>query len=94
MSLIPMDNAHFVIALQNDTNQMYENIKWAKERFSMYNQNCTVGNMTSAGISAGDQSAILAFITDLSRLVTLYSGSVPSNSADYIFDINAIRGIS
>ena len=93
MAIIPLDNAHFTQALLNDALQMRTFIDFVNARYSVYNQSCSTANMTAAGISSGDQSTVLAFIADLSRLTQLMSGTVPSNAANITYDVNAILGI-
>ncbi len=93
MAIIPLDNAHFTQALLNDALQMRTFIDFVNARYSVYNQSCSTSNMTAAGLSSGDQSTVLAFISDLYRLTQLMSGTVPSNAANITYDVNAILGI-
>src|SRR6266571_91492 len=71
MAIVPIDNAHLTQSLLNDAMQMRTFVQWIEARYSVYNQNCSTANMTAAGISSGDQTTVLAFIADLSRINTL-----------------------
>ncbi len=93
MAIVPIDNAHLTQSLLNDAMQMRTFVQWIEARYSVYNQNCSTANMTAAGISSGDQTTVLAFIADLSRINTLAGGTVPSNAANIAYDVNAILGI-
>ena len=93
MAIVPLDSAHFTIALQNDAQYWRTVIEWARTRYPVYTQNCTAANMTTAGISSADQAIVLAFIADLSRFVTLSQGTIPGSAADMAFDVNAIFGM-
>lgn len=93
MSFIPMSQANIQLMLQNDAQQLRTFIDWVGQRYQSYAQNCTTQNMTSAGVAAADQNAILAFIGDLNRLKTLMGGTLPSDATDMKFDCAAILGI-
>lgn len=93
MALIPIDNAHIQQILQNDTQQMRTMISWLEQRNTSYSQNMTTANMTSAGVSSGDQTAILAFIADVSRLVTFLHGTLPGVAADVRVDVANVLGV-
>jgi ribosomal protein L18 len=93
MSLIPMDAAHIQQIIQNDSQQMRTMISWLEQRNVSYGQNMTTGNMTTAGIAAGDQTAILAFIADVARLVTFLHGTLPGVAADVRIDIANVLGV-
>jgi len=93
MTFIPMSLANMQLMLQNDAQQMRSYIDWVNDRYQSYNQNMTTDNMTAAGISSGDQGAILAFIGDLNRLKTLMSGTLPGDATDTRYDCAAILGI-
>jgi ribosomal protein L18 len=93
MSLIPIDAAHIAQTIQNDANQMRTMISWLEQRNVTYGQNMTTANMTTASIAAGDQTAILAFIADVSRLVTFLHGTLPGVAADCRIDIAGVLGV-
>lgn len=93
MSLIPVDINNLKLKFQDDTQQMWTFIQWVERRYQAYNQNCTVENMTNAGISANDQGAILAFIGDLNRLKMLMNNQMPPDTTDMKYDCDAILGV-
>lgn len=93
MSVIPTNSANIQLMLQNDAQELRRVLYWVEQRYQSYNQNCTVDNMTSAGISAQDQASILAFIGDLNRLKTLASGTLPGDATDMHYDCAAVLGI-
>ncbi len=93
MSFIAMTNAQFQQMLQNDAQQMRTFIAWLQERNTTYAQNCSGANMTGAGISSGDQTIILAFAADLSRLVTFCGGTLPGVAANISIDITNVLGM-
>ena len=93
MALIPIDTAHIQQIIQNDAQQMRTMISWLEQHNTSYSQNMTAANMTTAGIAAGDQTAILAFIADVSRLVTFVHGTLPTVAADVRIDIAGVLGV-
>lgn len=93
MSLVPIDSAHIQQTLLNDTQQMRIFLGWLHDRNVVYGQNMTTVNMTTAGIAAADQTAILAFIADIARLVTFTNGTLPAVAANINIDIANILGV-
>lgn len=93
MSFIPIDSSHLTVALQNDLQYWRTTIDWAKQRYQAYNQNLTTQVMTNMGIATADQNAILAFVGDLNRFITLAGGTLPGSATDMVFDIQAVLGV-
>lgn len=93
MPLVPLDNTHITNAIIGDAQYLRSVIDWANTRYNVYNQSLTTDAMTAASIASGDQAFILAFIGDLNRLITLASGTVPSNADNMTFNINALLGL-
>jgi hypothetical protein len=93
MAIIPIDNTHIMQMLQNDATQWRATIAWAKQRYQAYNQNLTAANMTTAGVSSGDQAVINAFVGDLNRFIILAGGTIPTSADDMIFNLQAVLGI-
>lgn len=94
MAIVPIDNAHAVLALQNDAQQLISFIQWAQRRYKSLNQNLsTTAQQSAAGFTTtADQNAITAIIGDLNRLQQVMTGTVPTTAADMAFDANAILG--
>ena len=93
MSLIPVDNTHLTVALQNDAQQWRTIIAWAKDRRNAYVQNLTAAQMTTLGITAADQAFIQAFVADLGRFIQLSNGTLPADAANMITNIQGILGV-
>lgn len=94
MAIIPVDNSHALLMLQNDAQQLRTFLDWVSDRYQSYNQNLsTAAQQTAAGFSAtADQNTITAFIGDLNRL-KLISSNQATTPADMRFDLTAILGI-
>lgn len=88
-----MSAQNIQLMLQNDAQQLRTTISWIEQRYQSYAQNCTVDNMTAAGISSDDQASILAFIGDLNRLKSLMNGTLPGDATDMKFGCAAVLGI-
>ena len=93
MSLIPIDSDHIKLALQNDAQQLRSTISWVLERYTTYNWNMGVNNLTAAGISADDQGKILALAADFARLKDFMTGTLPGVAADIRVDVVNIIGV-
>jgi hypothetical protein len=93
VSLIPMDLAHIQVMLQNDAQQMRTMLSWLEERNRTYQQNLTAANMTAAGITTADQTAILAFIADIARMLAYASGTPQAIAGDVRIDITGVLGV-
>jgi hypothetical protein len=94
MAILPVDNAHALLMLQNDAQQMRTFLDWINDRYQSYNQNLsTTAQQTAAGFSVtADQNTITAFIGDLNRL-RLISSNQSTSAADMRYDLTAILGI-
>ena len=92
MSLVAIDSTGIKNAIVGDAQYLRSVIDWATTRYNIYNQNLTTDAMTAASIATADQNFILAFIGDLHRLITLASGTVPSDADNMTFNINALLG--
>jgi hypothetical protein len=93
MAIVAINASNLQLALQNDAQQMRTVIDWVNQRYQSYSQNCTTQNMTAAGIGAGDQNSVLAFIGDFNRLKLLMSGTLPPDATDMKYDAAAILGV-
>jgi hypothetical protein len=94
MAIIPVDSAHATQQLQSDAQFLRTVIQWANTRYNAYNQNLsTTAQMTAAGIAAGDQAIVTAFVGDLNRLLTLAGGTLPASATNMTYDLTAILGI-
>lgn len=93
MTLVAVDNTHITTALINDASYLRSVVQWAQQRYQAYNQNLTTDVMTAASIASGDQTFILAFIADLNRLITLASGTLPSTTDNFEYNITALLGL-
>lgn len=93
MSIIAINAQNMQLALQNDAQQLRTMISWLVQRNVSYSQNMTTANMTAAGISTADQTAILAFVADISRLVTFVNGTLPGVAANISVDITGVLGV-
>ena len=96
MAIIPVDNNHALLMLQNDAQQMRTVLRWAQDRYNAYNQNLsTAAQMTAAGISAtADQNTVTAFVGDLNRLQQIMTGTLPASATNMQFDLQAVLGIA
>jgi hypothetical protein len=94
MAILPVDNAHALLMLQNDAQQLRTTLDWIADRYQSYNQNLsTVAQQTAAGFSVtADQNTITAFIGDLNRL-RLISSNQSTSASDMRYDLTAILGI-
>jgi hypothetical protein len=94
MAILPVDNAHALLMLQNDAQQMRTFLDWIADRYQSYNQNLsTQAQQVAAGFSVtADQNTITAFIGDLNRLRLISSGQ-STTAADMRYDLTAILGI-
>lgn len=95
MAILPVDNQHALLMLQNDAQQLRTFIDWATDRYNAYNQNLsTATQQSNAGFTvAADQATITAFIGDLNRLVQLSGGTLPAAATNMRFDLQAVLGI-
>jgi hypothetical protein len=93
MALIPIDGQHIQNILQNDAQQLRTMISWLAERNRTYQQNMTAANMTAAGISSADQTAILAFVTDINLMMAYARGSPQAVAGDIRIDIAGVLGV-
>lgn len=93
MSLVALSSTNITNAIISDAQYLRSVIDWANTRYNIYNQNLTTDAMTAASIATADQNFILAFIGDLNRLITLASGTVPSNADNMTYNINALLGL-
>lgn len=93
MALIPINAANIQVSIQNDAQQLRTMLAWVQQRNSVYSINMTTANMTTASIASADQTAILAFIADLSRLQTFMTGTLPTVAADVRVDIAGVLGV-
>jgi hypothetical protein len=94
MSVIPMDNAHMVLTLDNDTQQMRTFIDWLEERNISYQANMTATNLTAASITGTDQTAVLAFVADVARMFAYVTGTPQTIAGNVKTDIANIRGVA
>lgn len=93
MSLVALSSTNITNAIISDAQYLRSVIDWANTRYNIYNQSLTTDAMTAASIATADQNFILAFIGDLNRLITLASGTVPSNADNMTYNINALLGL-
>jgi hypothetical protein len=94
MSLIPMDAAHIQQVIQNDATQLRATLAWLTQRDSIYQLNMTTANMTAASIAAGDQTAILAFIADVHRVMQFMQGTLPGVAGDTRVSTAGVLGVT
>ena len=94
MALIPIDAAHIQQTIQSDANQLRTMLSWLQVRDSIYQLNMTTANMTTATIAAGDQTAILAFIADIHRIMQFMQGTLPAVAGDIRVSTAGVLGIS
>lgn len=94
MAIVPQDNAHAQVALQNTAQQLRSFMHFVQDAYQSLNQNLsTAAQQTAAGFSTtADQNAINALIGDLNRLKQLMSGTVPTQAFDVMFDTSSITG--
>lgn len=93
MSIIPIDNEHIMVMMQNDAQQMRTFISWLQERNITYQQKMSTQNMTAAGVSESDQNAILTFMADVGRLTSYVQGTPQAVAGDIRIDITGILGV-
>jgi hypothetical protein len=68
-------------------------IDWCNARYQSYNQSLTTSVMNTAGISAGDQSIILQFISDLHMINLITSNTLPGSASNVTFNIDNYLGL-
>lgn len=93
MTIIPMDNAHMALTLQNDAQQLRTTISWILERYTTYNNMMTSGNLTAASITGADQTAALALAADFGRLKDFVTGTLPGVASDIRVDVVNVIGV-
>ncbi len=93
MSVIPIDNAHMQVTLQNDCNQMRTFLSWLLERYTTYNNLMTTTNLTACSITGADQTAVLAFAADIGRLQAYMTGTPQTVAGDIRVDIINVLGV-
>jgi len=94
MSLVPLDSSHMTDSIIADTTYLRSVVSWAQARYEAYSLMCTAPAMTAAGISSADQVFVNAFISDLSRLIDLATGTVPANADVWLYNITQLLGLS
>ena len=93
MSVIPMDNAHMVLMLQNDAQRLRSDLEWLTERNTTWQLVGTGANLTAAGITGADQTAVLALIADIARTVAYMTGTPQGVAGDIRQDIVNVIGV-
>ena len=94
MAIVPQDQAHAQLALQNAAQMMRSFLHNVQDAYQSLNQNLsTTAQQTAAGYTqAADQAAITSLIGDLNRLQQIMTGTLPTSAANMMFDISAITG--
>jgi hypothetical protein len=94
MAVIPIDNAHALLMLQNDAQQLRTTLDWLVDRYQAYNQNLsTTAQQTAAGFSVtADQNTITAFIGAINSL-RLLSSNQAATASDMRYALQAVLGI-
>lgn len=93
MAFIPIDSTHLTVALQNDLQQWRTTIQWAEARYKAYNQMLNATVMNALSISAADQTAIQAFVSDLGRFIQLANNTLPATASDMKTNIQNVLGV-
>lgn len=94
MALNPLTNPAITQSVISDANYLRSFLAWSQARYSAYSLLCTTAAMNAAGISANDQTFILAFIGDLNRINQLSTGTIPGNTDLFNYNITQLLGLS
>ena len=93
MSVIPLDNAHMVQMLQNDAQRLRSDLSWLIERNTTWQLIGSGANLTAAGITGSDQTAVLALLADIARTVAYMTGTPQAIAGDIRQDIVNVIGV-
>ena len=91
---LQMDLTSIQQALKADMMHVRSELDWIGQRYNAYNQNLTTAVMNAQGISAGDQSIILQFITDLNMINQITTNVTPTQAKSNVaFNITNYLGL-